>query len=290
MGRVRARIRTVKPEMRQDERYARLSYPARELFNGLITMADDEGRFRALTSAILGHVFPYDDDAPRKLRDWVGEVRDSGMVLFYVVDGVPYGAFRHWRRHQKINRPNPSDLPPPPDHDVIRENSVNEHGSFTDESVKDHGSFTPSRAGARSDPDPEVVVRLSERLANHVRANDPKADPQPTSERWLTDMRLLLADRAGDVAEVERIVDWCQQDDFWRSNVLSPGKLRKQFTQLMLASKRRGERRSPGLRLIDAQTKENNRLGRERRERRLAEMQAEYDEHDAQFTKSEETA
>lgn len=47
-------------------------------------------------------------------------------------------------------------------------------------------------------------------------------------------MRLLLADRGGDVAEVVRIIDWCQADGFWRCNILSPGKLRKQFTQLVL--------------------------------------------------------
>jgi hypothetical protein len=44
----------------------------------------------------------------------------------------------------------------------------------------------------------------------------------------------VVNDRGGDVAEVERIIDWCQRDSFWRSNVLSPSKLRKQFTQLVL--------------------------------------------------------
>ena len=91
--------------MRHDENYARLSLGARELFNGLITMADDEGRFQASTSAILGHVFPHDDDALEQIRDWISEIKQSRMVVFYKADGFPYGAFRHWRRHQKINRP-----------------------------------------------------------------------------------------------------------------------------------------------------------------------------------------
>lgn len=234
----------MKPEMRQDERYARLSYPARELFNGLITMADDEGRFRALTSAILGHVFPYDDDAIRKLKDWVTEVKASGMVVFYIVDGVPYGAFRHWKRHQKINRPTPSDLPPPPDHGVVSENSVIDsdiaHGVLTDSSVNDHGGLTSPRAGARSDPFLSLdVVRLTERLGEQIRANEPKAKPHVKSERWQNDMRLLLEERGGDVVEVERIIDWCQQDPFWRSNILSPAKLRKQFSQLLLKSEQK---------------------------------------------------
>ena len=37
--------------------------------------------------------------------------------------------------------------------------------------------------------------------------------------------------------EVEWIIDWCQTNEFWHSNILSPGKLRKQFTQLVLKAK-----------------------------------------------------
>jgi len=264
---MKPRIRTVKPEMRQDERYARLSYPARELFNGLITMADDEGRFRAMTGAILGHVFPYDEDAPRKLREWVAEIKVSGMIVFYVDDGVPYGAFRHWAKHQRINRPRASELPPPPDPDVVRANAVNDHDLISESARSDHGTdhgtdhdsisdssrivHTPTRRRAfRSDPflvgkdldngqglaQPERVDLLCELLAAHVHRNDPKSEPNPAGVRWRTDMRLLVADRKGDTAEVARIIDWCQQDAFWRCNILSPGKLRKQFSQLVLKS------------------------------------------------------
>lgn len=78
------------------------------------------------------------------------------------------------------------------------------------------------------------VLSLCNRLASLISLNDPKADPQSRSERWLTDMRLLLADRNGDIEEVRAVIEWCQRDSFWRSNILSPGKLRKQFTQLKL--------------------------------------------------------
>ena len=150
----RPRIRSVKPEMRQDERYGRLSRDAREMFNGLMTMADDEGRIRALPAAILGHVFPYDLDAPAKLNRWLGEITNSGMVLGYEHEGLPYLAFRHWRRHQLINRPRPSLLPPPPDPVVVSENAVDNKGSapteFTDESLNDHGiEGSPAEACAR---------------------------------------------------------------------------------------------------------------------------------------------
>lgn len=131
----RPRIRTIKPEMWADEKIGDLSHGARLLFVGLITMADDEGRLRALSSAILGHVFPYDEVTPAKLKRWVGELSGAGLIVTYKVDEKPYIAFRHWRRHQKINRPTESVLPAPPNHEIVTENSVNKTGEVTEDSL-----------------------------------------------------------------------------------------------------------------------------------------------------------
>ncbi len=123
---MKPRIRTLKPEMWQDERIGRLSRDARLLLLGLVTMADDEGRIRALPATVAGHVFPYDDDAPRKIPRWLAEITDSGVVVAYTHDDIPYLAFRHWRRHQRVNRATPSVLPAPPDQSIITANAVTE--------------------------------------------------------------------------------------------------------------------------------------------------------------------
>jgi hypothetical protein len=124
----RPRIRTLKPEMWADEKIGALSRDARLLFVGLVTLADDEGRFRAMPSAILGHVFPYDEDALRKLEKWTRELERGHLLVRYQHAGVTYGALNGWSKHQKINRPNPSELPSPP--------SWNGHGEITEGSVK----------------------------------------------------------------------------------------------------------------------------------------------------------
>lgn len=113
-GRVsRPRIRSLKPDMWQDEKIGGLTRDARLLFIGLITMADDEGRLRGLPALILGHVFPYDDIAPRKLAAWMGEITDAGLATTYTVGVVPYVSLTGWGKHQVINKPTPSDVPPP---------------------------------------------------------------------------------------------------------------------------------------------------------------------------------
>lgn len=111
-----ARIRTVKPDFWGSSDIApRLSRDARLLVLGLISMADDDGRFLASPNAVVGHVFPNDDNvSAAQIRRWLAEVSDRGEpVYLYDVDGVRYGCFPKWHRHQRINRYTPSKLPSP---------------------------------------------------------------------------------------------------------------------------------------------------------------------------------
>ena len=126
----RPRIRTIKPELWADEKIGRISREARLLFIGLVTFADDDGRFRALPSAICGHCFPYDTDAPRKLDKWMAELEYVGLIRTYAFRGVAYAHLPGWDKHQRINRKNDSTLPAPP------ADSVNVHGEITEASVK----------------------------------------------------------------------------------------------------------------------------------------------------------
>lgn len=110
----RPRIRTIKPEMWADEKVGQLSRDARLLFVALITMADDAGRLRCLHAAILGHAFPYDSDAARKLDGWLNELGACGLVEFYTHGGVLYASLPRFVKHQVINKSKDSTLPVPP--------------------------------------------------------------------------------------------------------------------------------------------------------------------------------
>ena len=110
-----ARIRTVKPTFWGDDKVAQLSREARLLFLGLISMADDEGRFLASHQAIAGFVFPNDlDITAKKLAMWLDELTSLGMVQIYNGGRGRYGAIPKWRTHQRINRAQSSSLPEPP--------------------------------------------------------------------------------------------------------------------------------------------------------------------------------
>jgi hypothetical protein len=80
------------------------------------------------------------------------------------------------------------------------------------------------------------VERLCVRLADRIEANGSK---RPTvGASWRDAARLMLDRDDRTVEQVEYLIDWCQADEFWRSNILSMPTLRKQFDRLRLASRR----------------------------------------------------
>jgi hypothetical protein len=73
-------------------------------------------------------------------------------------------------------------------------------------------------------------------LADLIEANGSR---RPTvSDKWQSDMDKLnrIDERSWD--QITRAIEWCQADDFWRGNIMSPAKLRKQYDQLRLAAQR----------------------------------------------------
>ena len=74
---------------------------------------------------------------------------------------------------------------------------------------------------------------LTTLLFERIRDRDPKAK-EPNWKTWDKDMHLLLTRDGRSEEEVRAVIEWCQNDDFWQNNILSPSKLREKFSQLKL--------------------------------------------------------
>lgn len=93
------------------------------------------------------------------------------------------------------------------------------------------GNASLDQPGQRDD-----VERLCNRLADRIEANGSR---RPTiTKAWRTSARLLLDRDQRTEDQVSRAIDWCQNDEFWRTNVLSMQTLRKQYDRLRLAAQR----------------------------------------------------
>lgn len=111
-----ARIRTVKPELWEDEVVGTLSREARLLFIATFNLADDEGLLRWTAPYIKASAFMYDDDL--NVGDVAGvmaELTNSGLLFPYIggMARQQMAVVVKFRKHQRINRPQKSKLPPP---------------------------------------------------------------------------------------------------------------------------------------------------------------------------------
>lgn len=108
------RIRTIQPYFPRSTSMVHVSRDARLLFIQLWTVADDCGRARAAPAELAATLYPADADAPALLPDWLGELEREGCIERYTVEEVDYLRIARWRKHQRIDRPTPSRLPPAP--------------------------------------------------------------------------------------------------------------------------------------------------------------------------------
>jgi hypothetical protein len=82
------RIRSLKPEILEDERTASLSHSAWRLFVSLILLADDYGNLRGSTKLLDGTVF-WAVDPDDSVSDLVAELAAARLVTAYQVNGQP---------------------------------------------------------------------------------------------------------------------------------------------------------------------------------------------------------
>lgn len=83
----------------------------------------------------------------------------------------------------------------------------------------------------------EIVIELTDLLIAEIKNNNPQAKHPSNLDSWRNDMRLLIQD-GYDRDQVEKVIKWCQADEFWKSNILSAKKLREKVGTLVLQMNR----------------------------------------------------
>lgn len=96
----------------------------------------------------------------------------------------------------------------------------------TDREIEPNGSIV-------SRPDVEAIC---EHLADRVEGN---GSPRPRiTKAWRDAARLMLDRDARSADQIHKAIDWCQDHDFWRANVMSMPKLREKYDQMRLQAGR----------------------------------------------------
>lgn len=87
---------------------------------------------------------------------------------------------------------------------------------------------------ARTYAEDSIEYRLAAQLRTRILENLPTAKVPEDLNKWADAIRLLIERDHRDVAEIRRVIDFCQRDQFWKANILSGDTLRKQYDRLVL--------------------------------------------------------
>lgn len=233
-----ARSRNIKPGFFSNETLADINPLGRILFAGLWTIADREGRLQDRPKRIKAEVLPYDDcDADQLLT----ELNKHKFILRYESDGQRYIQVLAWHKHQTPHvKEVASTIPVPVLNSVEHESSTGKTGTSPSDSlllIPDSLELPrPKRNRATSAKNPKLVYTaddeaLAKRMFAAVRLAAPSSK-EPSYAAWANAMRLLREQDGRTHEQIWAIFDWANRDSFWRTNILSPGKLRDQWAQL----------------------------------------------------------
>ena len=74
-------------------------------------------------------------------------------------------------------------------------------------------------------------IILTNFLLDKIKGNNPKFK-EPNIQQWAKEMDYILRVDKRSIEDVRKTIEWCQNDSFWKTNVLSVVKLRNQFDML----------------------------------------------------------
>lgn len=108
---------------------------------------------------------------------------------------------------------------------------------------------------AEGDIEYELALHLRKRILEVSSKTRVPKDTPAEMANWAKVFDYMLRLDKRDAGEIKRVIDWCQRDPFWQSNILSAGKLRQQYDKLVLRmGKRSGATKKGGQDIGDRQS------------------------------------
>lgn len=173
------RIRSIKPEIHQDEAIGDLSDSAFRLFIGLITQADDHGRLKGGLTLISAQVWPYRPRPTGEVDTLLSELEKAALIQRYEVGGKPYICLPGWAEHQRIDNAGKPRCPSPTEADSEDSPRV---AASRREPPLDQGGDQGSRRGgdaaasAATDSGHKEIIQTLDRVAFSRNLPSPKPE------------------------------------------------------------------------------------------------------------------
>lgn len=95
------------------------------------------------------------------------------------------------------------------------------------------GSTKPTSKSIKKYSENSQEYKAAKYLFSKIKNNNSSAK-EPNFQTWSKEFHYIFDIDKRDKHEVVRVIDWCQSDSFWMTNILSPKKLRDQYDRLKL--------------------------------------------------------
>ena len=101
--------------------------------------------------------------------------------------------------------------------------------------------------------DDSVEMQLAMHLFAKIKENNPdhKELTDSQKQKWADSIRLMIERDNRSPKQIKNMVDWCQADSFWRNNILSTAKLRKQYDTMAPKAREQWINRQPAKRIFN---------------------------------------
>ncbi|WP_203627563.1 replication protein [Lacticaseibacillus mingshuiensis] len=103
-----------------------------------------------------------------------------------------------------------------------------------DKNVKKEDSQHP-RKREYADDSPELIEATY--LWEKIKSNNPE-HRKPNLQAWANDIRKMHEIDKRPFDKIHRMIDWCQSDTFWQTNILSAAKLREKYDTMKAQANR----------------------------------------------------
>lgn len=118
-----ARIRSIKPELADDEKLGSISRDARLLFIMMWCHSDDFGVVKGNLRWLQAQIFPYDPLKPEQFEKWIRELESIDSIRPFEANGEKFYYIKNFRKHQVINKPSKQARNPEPPEETLQEDS-----------------------------------------------------------------------------------------------------------------------------------------------------------------------
>jgi hypothetical protein len=138
-----------------------------------------------------------------------------------------------YEKQCKKNRLNGSKGGRPPKTQGNPKNPSGLNGTQGNPKNPDNDSDKDNDNDNKSFPDDSAEIRLSELLFKCILKRNPN-HKKPNFQTWAKNIDLMIRVDKRQPQDIANVIAWSQEDDFWKNNILSTEKLRKQFDTLVL--------------------------------------------------------